>query len=123
MPTKNGYIHFLKFWLPVYLYAALIFFYSSLSQPALVSKILHADKLLHFVEYAILGYLLARAAKNSANSGLSAHFRIFAVTVALVYGLSDEFHQYFVPGRHAEALDIVADGLGAFLGQLFLRVR
>ena len=114
---------FLKFWLPVYLYAALIFFYSCLSQPALVLQILHADKLLHLVEYAILGYLIARAAKNSANSGLSAHFRIFAVTVALVYGLSDEFHQYFVPGRHTEALDIMADGLGAFLGQLFLRVR
>ncbi|MBN3038311.1 MAG: VanZ family protein [Candidatus Omnitrophica bacterium] len=112
---------FLKFWLPVYTYAALIFVFSSFSPDLQPPVILHADKLLHLIEYAILGYLLARAAKNSSSLKLSAHFRVFAVCVAIIYGMSDEFHQYFVPGRGVESLDLVADGVGAFIGQLFLR--
>ena len=77
--------------------------------------------MLHFVEYAILGYLIARAAKNSSSLKLRAHFRIFAVSLASLYGLSDEFHQYFVPGREVEILDALADAAGAALGQMFLR--
>lgn len=122
MSGKPKYRHFLKYWLPVYLYAGLIFFYSSLSSPPLfLPKILHADKLLHLLEYAILGYLIARAAGNSANLQLSTHFRIFAVSIAILYGLTDEFHQCFVPGRKVEILDVLADGAGALLGQLFAK--
>ncbi|MCQ9208844.1 MAG: VanZ family protein [Omnitrophica bacterium] len=121
MGNKSDYIHFSRFWLPVYLYAALIFIYSSLSSPVGIPKILYADKLLHFIEYAILAYLLARAAKHSSSSRLRADFRIFAVYIAVLYGLSDEFHQYFVPGREPEILDLLADGLGAFLGQLMVK--
>ncbi|MBL7085343.1 MAG: VanZ family protein [Candidatus Omnitrophica bacterium] len=79
--------------------------------------------MLHLIEYAILGYLIARAAYNSANSSLKMHFRAFAVIIGFLYALSDEFHQYFVPGRYVEVLDVAADGLGAFVGQLFLRVK
>ena len=122
MPNKSGYFHFSKFWLPVYLYAGLIFIYSSLAHPPpLAPKILYGDKLLHFVEYAILGYLIARAAKNSSSLKLRTHFRIFAVGIAFLYGVSNEFHQYFIPERDGEILDVLADGLGAFFGQIFLR--
>ncbi len=122
MGNSFRYTHFLRFWLPVYLYAGLIFIYSSLSSPPpLAPPILYGDKLLHLVEYALLGYLIARAAKNSSSLKLRAHFRIGAVCIAILYGLSDEFHQYFVPGREVEVLDVLADGVGAFLGQLLLR--
>jgi len=84
---------------------------------------LHGDKLLHLVEYAILGYLVARAAKNSSSLRLRANFRIFAVAFAVIYGLSDELHQYFVPGREVEILDVLADGAGAFLGQILVRIE
>jgi VanZ family protein len=108
--------------LPVYLYAGLIFIYSSLSfPPPLAPPILYGDKLLHLFEYAILGYLIARAARNSSSLKLRMHFRIFAVSIAIAYGLSDELHQYFVPWREAEVLDVLADGAGAFLGQLLLK--
>jgi VanZ family protein len=120
MPNKLEGRHFLRYWLPVYLYAGLIFIYSSLSSPPpLAPKFLYGDKLFHLVEYAILGLLLARAAKNSAN--LRVHFRIFAVCAAVVYGLSDELHQYFVPERKVELLDVLADGIGAFLGQMLIK--
>lgn len=114
----------MKFWLPVYVYAAFIFFLSSCSALPFVSfgslHFFHADKLLHLAEYAILSCLIARAAKNSEHQGLKRHFRIFAVTAALFYGVTDEFHQYFVPGRCVEFLDVVADGIGAYLGQFLL---
>ena len=77
--------------------------------------------MLHLVEYAILGYLIARAVKYSSNLKLSRQFRIFAVCATVLYGLSDEFHQYFVSGREAEILDLLADGAGAFLWQMFLK--
>lgn len=112
---------FLKFWLPVYLYAGLIFFLSSITSPPLAPEILYVDKLLHLLEYAIFGYLIARAAKNCSSLKLSTHFRIFAVGLAFFYGLSDELHQYFVPGRMVEALDVFVDGLGAFFGQLLIK--
>jgi VanZ family protein len=113
--------HFVRFWLPVYFYAVVIFIYSGQSRISLAFPILHGDKLLHLLEYALLAYLLARAARNSLNSSLSKHFRIFAIGAAVLYGISDEFHQHFVPGRHVEALDILADTAGAILGQLFSR--
>lgn len=121
MASKTRYTHFLKFWLPVYLYAALIFVHSSLSSPPIALKILHGDKLVHLIEYAIFGYLLGRAAKNSSAFKIRAHFRILAVSVAILYGLTDEFHQYFVPGRKADIFDVLADGVGAFLGQMLIR--
>jgi len=111
--------HFLKFWLPVYVYAAIIFIFSSQSITTFGPSIFLLDKLLHVFEYAILGYLLARAAGCSSNQALKAHFRIFAVCLGALYGVSDEFHQYFVPGREVEVLDVLSDGAGALLGQMF----
>lgn len=122
---RSRWRHFLKFWLPVYVYAAFIFLQSSCSTLPFVSFVslqsFNADKLLHLAEYAILSYLIARAAKNSGHQGLKRHFRIFAVTATLFYGVTDEFHQYFVPGRCVECLDVVADGIGAYLGQFILK--
>lgn len=111
----------MKYWFPVYVYTGLIFVYSSQSVISLAPPILHGDKLLHFGEYAILSFLIARAAINSSSLKLKAHFRLLAIISALLYGISDEFHQYFVPGRVADILDVCADGVGALLGQFFLR--
>jgi len=121
MANKSGYVHFLKFWFPVYLYAGVIFIYSAQSDLSLAPRMLHGDKLLHLLEYAVLSFLIARAAVNSRSLKLKLHFRLLAISLAFVYGLSDEFHQYFVPGRCADVLDLFADGAGALLGQLALR--
>lgn len=121
IPIKRGTKVFVKYWLPVYVYAGLIFAYSGQSSVPFVPKILLGDKLLHLLEYAILAYLLARAARNSTHPQLASNFRAFAVGTAFIYGFSDEIHQYFVPGRSAEALDLLADGLGAFIGAAFFR--
>lgn len=72
------------------------------------------DKFMHLGVYAVLGLLFLFSLKNWRQ-------RLTWKTVALVtlattlYGISDEFHQSFVPGRYPEPADVVADGLGGFL--------
>ncbi len=91
-------------------YMCLIFFLSSESTvPGPVGEFNLATP-LHVLEYAILGVLL------SAALGLEKWAVVFAVLIASVYGVSDEFHQSFVPGRSASLMDAVWDSLGAVVG-------
>lgn len=113
---------FLRYWLPLILYAAAIFIFSSVSKPPeALSFSPYLDKLLHLIEYAIFGFLMIRAL-CSVGAGKSMFFlRFAAVTIAVLYGFTDELHQHFVPERSMELLDMATDGLGAFAGQLFFR--
>ncbi len=113
---------FLKYWLPVILYAAVIFAGSCVSQPPKPSWLFpHADKILHIIEYAIFGFLMIRALYSSAPDKKNIYLRSAAVTLVVLYGFADEIHQYFVPLRGPEFADLIMDGLGAFIGQLFFR--
>jgi len=49
-------------------------------------------------------------------SGLKKSLFAVAVVFSGLYGISDEFHQYFVPGRYASVGDVAANFFGAFLG-------
>lgn len=77
------------------------------------------DKLYHFVEYAILGGLLALAFAKAPPRGFPAKWGWGAAAlIAILYGASDEWHQTFVPGRLATIADWVADLLGSIAGVL-----
>jgi VanZ family protein len=69
------------------------------------------DKLLHTAGYAVIG-LLALRAFNGGLVPLRVKPTIVAGVVVVLWGISDEFHQSFVPGRDASALDVVADAVG-----------
>lgn len=110
---------FLVYWFPVAIYAFLIYMVSAWSQPPLPSiEIPSIDKLFHFIEYLILGYLLRRALTNQANKFWKRYAAIFAVIFTLLYGVSDEIHQSFVPEREAELFDLFSDGLGGVVAQI-----
>jgi VanZ family protein len=47
---------------------------------------------------------------------------LFTVIFGLVYGLSDEFHQLYVPGRSCSGFDLIIDTAGSFLGSLIGRL-
>jgi len=100
-------------WLPVVLWAALIFGLSSI--PSLGTGLgtwdLVLRKLAHTLEYAVLGLLLVRA--------LASELPAFAAGVA--YAASDELHQHFVRGRHGAVYDVAIDAFGVLLGILALR--
>jgi len=100
----------LRLWLPVVVWAALIFALSSV--PDLNSGLggwdLVLRKLAHATEYGILGALLGRATGRSQ----------VAVAVGVLYAVSDEVHQLFVPGRRGAPLDVLVDAAGVTLGVL-----
>ena len=119
---------------PVLLWAALIFVFSSglfsgsktssvlrplvqwvypnVSDAALI--LVHAliRKASHFVEYAILALLLARAFRTSLREFLRNHWFAVSLTVVALYALSDEFHQSFVATRTASIYDCLIDTAG-----------
>ena len=99
---------------------ALIFGISSLEQPPLPMpefEWLTIDKLYHFIEYAILGALVARALVKAKPAILPSRWVWHvAVVFSILYGASDEWHQTFVPGRFATLADWVADVLGSIAG-------
>ena len=71
------------------------------------------DKSGHSIGYAILAALLLRALAGGRWSGVTWGRALLAIVVATLYGVSDEWHQSFVPGRSPDVLDVVADMTGA----------
>lgn len=82
-------------------------------------------KTSHFVEYAILALLLARAFRTSLREFLRDHWFAVSLTFVALYALSDEFHQSFVSSRTASIYDCLIDTAGglAALTALALRSR
>jgi VanZ family protein len=74
------------------------------------------DKGIHFVEYAVLGWLCAAASFRSWPSAAAWRTVGFAIFVSALWGVSDEIHQAFVPGRFSELNDVVADFFGGTAG-------
>lgn len=71
-------------------------------------------KTAHFSEYAVLGILSANALRTY-NLSTTAK-RLFPCAICLVYAVSDEIHQYFVPDRACRALDVLIDTSGGVTG-------
>ena len=69
----------------------------------------------HVVEYAILSFLLFRAVANAESPVLRMNAYVFAITFAVLFGITDELHQFFVPGRDCSGVDLIFDGVGSCL--------
>ena len=69
-------------------------------------------KAAHFTEYAILGFLAARAFSRSKHEFRRRYWLLFAVGLIVVYSLLDEYHQSFVPSRTASVYDSFIDMAG-----------
>ena len=75
----------------------------------------------HFVGYALLGGLLARAFADGRAAGLTNRAAGFAWIGSAFYGATDEFHQSFVPGRTPDVNDWLVDIAGAAAAILVCR--
>jgi VanZ family protein len=99
----------------VALYCALIFWMSSVSAvPALPMRV--GDKAAHAAAYACLGFLVTRALAGAAGRRVTARVIVGALAFCALYGLSDEFHQLFVPLRSFDLRDLAADVAGGGIG-------
>lgn len=101
------------FWLPAVVWALGIFVLSAMSHPpAPGPEFRMKDKLGHWVLYCGLGWLVARALHRGHNRSLPQTFWL-AILLASAYGVTDEWHQYFVPHRRCDWADWATDTLGA----------
>lgn len=91
----------------------------------------------HFLEYAVFGFLLTNAlrfhglgvklgaadqqAKALRYRAILKRACLLAIVLASLYGITDEFHQSFVPGRFPDPVDWLVDTFGATLGALVFR--
>ena len=131
--ARLWYKRWLYHWLPALLWMGVIFVMSS--RPSLPSHPndtvdLVAKKAGHVTEYGVLAFLLWRAIPSCKQSGVSeaasgrrSKERRWpallsfggAFVLSLLYAISDEFHQTFVPGRTGALTDVGFDVLGMFL--------
>jgi VanZ family protein len=96
-------------------WAGLIFYLSHLPGASIPPLIFGMDKVVHAMVFGILGFFVMGAMK-----AMESDKRVFqpwlAVVLVIAYGVLDEFHQHFVPGRTPDILDVMADTVGGMLG-------
>lgn len=96
---------------PVFAVMATIFALSHTPGGALPECANGMDKLFHILAYTALG-LSALFAKRQRLAEKPTSTALFVILFCLAYGISDEFHQSFIPGRTPSALDLLADVSG-----------
>ncbi len=107
---------FLFYHLPAIAYGAAIILLSSISSLKLPELgILRADKLLHFLEYAIFAILIFRSFSELLRKYKMRYVMIFSFFFLLLFAALDEFYQRYIPGRHSDLSDLLIDILGASL--------
>ena len=68
----------------------------------------------HFFSYLLLGVLVMNGLRSSGVSGY--RIIVFALGICILYAISDEVHQLFVPGRGGRVTDVIIDSAGAVVG-------
>ncbi len=111
--TKNLFI---RYWLPVVAYSLLIFLLSGMSRPPVPPGV--SGDLLHYPEFAVLAFLLARAFHGDREGAPLPKHMLWAMALTVAFGATDEFHQAFVPDRVPDVRDWLHDGIGAAAGLL-----
>lgn len=109
-----------SFWIyrfPAVLWMMVIFFLSSIPKdklPDIDFPFIHM--IAHFVEYAVLGFLLSRSFAHSVGVDKKFFVSITAMIIAFLFACSDEWHQTFVAGRSGDWVTVVYDAIFSVLG-------
>ena len=115
---KRFFFVFINCWLAVVIYAIIIFLISSVPGRDIPSLFSFQDVVFHIIEFGILSLLVNRAiSRQNRNLGFVRRF-LFVVIICLVYAMSDELHQGFVPGRDSSFIDFGYDSIGIILVSL-----
>jgi len=114
VPRLSTVATFLIYWIPPFACGTCIFYFSSLPGTIFPPTFFQADKVFHLGEYGILAYFLTRALAYHRLERKALFLSVCFICV--IYGISDEMHQYFVPDRCPSFMDLAADGIGSSLG-------
>lgn len=74
------------------------------------------DKVWHGLEYMPVGILILRWLVNRSVGRITGRAMATALVLGILYAVTDEIHQAFIPRRSAELLDLAADGIGVLVG-------
>ena len=77
--------------------------------------LLNWDKLIHLIEYFILGILAMKSFKK-----INFNSVLIVIIFGIVFGSVDEFLQSFISGRFSSGLDVLADAIGTTIGALLV---
>jgi VanZ family protein len=77
------------------------------------------DKFLHVGAYGLMGILFFRAYETLPLRFNKTSLILMSIGSATLYGISDEIHQYFVPFRQADIMDVLANTMGSICGVYF----
>lgn len=110
-------------WAPALFTMAAIWMLSSSSAPGIPVHVLpFRDRGAHFLAYATLAFLVAHGVLTQRTPSdpwiPRPRVWLFAVYTSVLWGLLDEVHQSFVPGRSPDLIDLCADTLGGSIGAL-----
>jgi VanZ family protein len=122
--TSGFWKNMLIYHVPVILYACIVIAVSSIPNLKTPSvRFFAVDKLAHFVEYAIFGFLTFRSFSH-LKGGIRVNLALLLSILFLsAFAVIDEYHQQFIPGRQADIADVATDLLGAVLVIVFLWLR
>lgn len=105
------------YWLPPFMWMGVIYFMSSQKSVSITHNATSefiTFKTLHMIEYAFLFFLLYRAF-HSLKKLSELYFALCAFGIAIMYSITDEFHQLFIPTRQGRARDIFFDLAGMLI--------
>jgi VanZ family protein len=108
-------------WAPVLAWMALLFYLSSRSDIGPAARV--PDWITHGTAYLVLGLLLGRAVAGGVKRRLTTAGAFAVVGLCTLYGITDEIHQSFVPGRDASAGDVAKDFAGGAIAAFVLHRR
>ncbi|MFA6142545.1 MAG: VanZ family protein [Candidatus Omnitrophota bacterium] len=112
----------LGYWIPLIGWMLTIFILSSIPGRNIPHvSVLGFDKVAHIFIYGILGLFLIRAFFSATDIGLVKSV-LLSIIIGALFGMSDEWHQSFVPGRNMDLFDFFADFIGLSVG-VFLRCK
>jgi len=101
-------------YIPMITVMGIIFFLSNQPGDRLdLPDIPDLDKVLHAVAYGVLAFTVLFAVPENKNRKNPWGVSLLVVMFCLLYGISDEFHQSFVPNRMPSVMDVIADTTGA----------
>ena len=111
----------MKFWAPLLAWMGFISYCSSIPASSIPPLFPYQDVVYHFCAYLALALLFGRAILGQGRELTFPRFVFFVLMFGTLYGIIDEFHQSFVPGRSSTLFDASVDALGSLVGGLFYR--
>ena len=115
-PNNSKFRNFLIYWFPLIIYCLAIYIQSGQPGPKRIPDVRFLDKFLHFAAYGLLGILFYRAYETLPLKNCKNLLILISIGSATLYGISDEIHQYFVPSRQADIMDVIANTIGSICG-------